>query len=214
MNIQDWFPLGWTSWISLQSKGLSRVFSNTTVQKHQFFSTQWLLSSISPHQPLFPILLSSPLTLKPTLYPTKMNLLLFFSQWGSLVSPNYAFGHSLNVFFDLILEGEAWKLRAQMTKSTECFWFPHSMDTCKFLLQTWPPYLSKYLACCVSHTRPRWLPGPELCRCLCFLGENARWSQKLRKTDYPSYCLQEVCIEITVNLVTKTLSLNLETGLW
>ena len=40
MNIQNWFPLGWTSWISLQSKGLSRVFSNTTVQKHQFFSTQ------------------------------------------------------------------------------------------------------------------------------------------------------------------------------
>ena len=38
MNIQDWFPLGWTDWISLQSKGLSRVFSNTTVQKHQFFS--------------------------------------------------------------------------------------------------------------------------------------------------------------------------------
>ena len=34
MNIQDWFPLGWTDWISLQSKGLSRVFSNTTVQKH------------------------------------------------------------------------------------------------------------------------------------------------------------------------------------
>ena len=40
MNIQDWFPLGWSGWISLQSKGLSRVFSNTTVQKHQFFSTQ------------------------------------------------------------------------------------------------------------------------------------------------------------------------------
>ena len=40
MNIQDWFPLWLTSWISLQSKGLSRVFSNTTVQKHQFFSTQ------------------------------------------------------------------------------------------------------------------------------------------------------------------------------
>ena len=35
VNIQDWFPLGWTGWISLQSKGLSRVFSNTTVQKHQ-----------------------------------------------------------------------------------------------------------------------------------------------------------------------------------
>ena len=39
-NIQDWFPLGWTGWISLQSKGLSRIFSNTTVQKHQFFCTQ------------------------------------------------------------------------------------------------------------------------------------------------------------------------------
>ena len=38
-NIQDWFPLGCTSWISLQSKGLSRFFSNTTVQKHKFFST-------------------------------------------------------------------------------------------------------------------------------------------------------------------------------
>ena len=36
MNIQDWFPLGWTGCIPLQSKGLSRVFSNTTVQKHQF----------------------------------------------------------------------------------------------------------------------------------------------------------------------------------
>ena len=40
MNIQDWYPLGWTGWISLQSKGLSRVFSNTTVQKHQFFIAQ------------------------------------------------------------------------------------------------------------------------------------------------------------------------------
>ena len=37
MNIQDWFPLEWTGWISLQSKGISRVFSNSTVQKHQFF---------------------------------------------------------------------------------------------------------------------------------------------------------------------------------
>ena len=37
MDVQVWFPLGWTGWISLQTKGLSRVFSNTTVQKHQFF---------------------------------------------------------------------------------------------------------------------------------------------------------------------------------
>ena len=40
MKSQDWSPLGWTGWISLQSKGLSRVFSNTTVQKHQFFGAQ------------------------------------------------------------------------------------------------------------------------------------------------------------------------------
>ena len=46
MNIQDW-SLGWTGWISLQSKGLSRVFSNTTVQKHQFFGAQLSLESNS-----------------------------------------------------------------------------------------------------------------------------------------------------------------------
>ena len=45
MNIQNWSPLGWTGWVSLQCKGLSRVFSNTTVQKHQFFSTQLSLWS-------------------------------------------------------------------------------------------------------------------------------------------------------------------------
>ena len=45
MNIQ-WFPLRWTGWISLQSKGLSRVFSNTTVQKHQFFIVSFLYSPI------------------------------------------------------------------------------------------------------------------------------------------------------------------------
>ena len=40
MNIQDWFPLRWSGWISLQSKGLSRVFSNTAVQKHQYYGAQ------------------------------------------------------------------------------------------------------------------------------------------------------------------------------
>ena len=53
MNTQDWSPLGWTGWTSLQSKGLPRVFSNTTVQKHQFFSTQLssrpTLTSIHDH---------------------------------------------------------------------------------------------------------------------------------------------------------------------
>ena len=47
MNIQGWFPLGWTGWISLQTKGLSRVFSSTTVWKHPFFSAQPSLWSIS-----------------------------------------------------------------------------------------------------------------------------------------------------------------------
>ena len=53
MNNQDWSRLGWTDWISLQSKGLSRVFSNTTVQKHQFFGAQFssraTLTSIHDH---------------------------------------------------------------------------------------------------------------------------------------------------------------------
>ena len=49
MDIQDWFPLGWTGWISLQSKGLSRVFSNTTVQKHQFFSAAQPSLWSNPH---------------------------------------------------------------------------------------------------------------------------------------------------------------------
>ena len=52
MNIQDWFPLGLTGWISLQFKGLSRVFSNTTVQKHQFFSALAQLVSSFWHQKL------------------------------------------------------------------------------------------------------------------------------------------------------------------
>ena len=54
MNIQDWFPLGWTGWISLQSKGLSRVFSNTTVQKHQLFVTQ-LSSQSNSHIHTWPL---------------------------------------------------------------------------------------------------------------------------------------------------------------
>ena len=48
MNTQDWSPLGWTGWISLQSKGISRVFSNTTLQKHQFFGAQ-PSSQSNPH---------------------------------------------------------------------------------------------------------------------------------------------------------------------
>ena len=54
MNTQDWSPWGWTAWISLQSKGLSRVFSNTTVQKHQFFGTQ-LSSQSNSHIHTWPL---------------------------------------------------------------------------------------------------------------------------------------------------------------
>ena len=54
MNTQDWSPLGWTSWISLLSKGLPRVFSNTTVQKHQFFGTQ-LSSQSNSHIHMWPL---------------------------------------------------------------------------------------------------------------------------------------------------------------
>ena len=46
MKTQDWYNLGWTGWISLQSKGLSRVFSNTTVQKHQYLALRFLYSPI------------------------------------------------------------------------------------------------------------------------------------------------------------------------
>ena len=54
INTQDWSPLGWTGWISLQSKGLSRVFSNTTVQKHQFFGSQ-LSSQSNSHIHTWPL---------------------------------------------------------------------------------------------------------------------------------------------------------------
>ena len=54
MNTQDWPPLGWTGWISLQSKGLSRVFCNITVQKHQFFSAQ-LSSHSNSHIHTWPL---------------------------------------------------------------------------------------------------------------------------------------------------------------
>ena len=75
VNIQGWFPLGWTGLISLQSKGLSRVFSNTTVQKHQFSGAQlslwynshiqtWLLEKTQfwLYDPLMGKLICSPLT--------------------------------------------------------------------------------------------------------------------------------------------------------
>ena len=59
VNIQDWFPLGWTGWISLQSKGLSRVSSNTTVQKHKFiFSLLWKIPEYKSNVIMNPPILS------------------------------------------------------------------------------------------------------------------------------------------------------------
>ena len=57
MNMKDWFPWGWTSWIALKSKEFSRVFSNTTVQKHQFFSAQ---TSLRPYSHIHTWLLEKP----------------------------------------------------------------------------------------------------------------------------------------------------------
>ena len=70
MNIQGWFPLGWTGWVSLLSKGLSRVFSNTTVQKHQFvFSLLWKISEYKSKENVImnpPILSESQYTIPKT----------------------------------------------------------------------------------------------------------------------------------------------------
>ena len=66
MNTEDWLPLGWTGWISLQSKGVSGVSSNTTVQKHQFFSTQ-LSSRSNSHIPPWPLEKPSPWLDRPLL---------------------------------------------------------------------------------------------------------------------------------------------------
>ena len=73
MNIQNWFPLGRSGWLSLQSKGLSRVSSNTTIQKHQFFGTQLSLQSNS--HPYMTIGKTIALTIQP--FVGKVMFLLF-----------------------------------------------------------------------------------------------------------------------------------------
>ena len=90
MNTQDWSPLGWTGWISLQSKGFSRVSSNTTVQKNQFFSTQLSLYS-SSHIHTWP--LEKTIALTRRTFTDKVMSLLFnmpsqFSQFSHSVVSN------------------------------------------------------------------------------------------------------------------------------
>ena len=74
MNIQDWFPWGLTGWISLQSKGLSRVLSNTTVQKYQFFSAQL---SLWPNSHIHTWLLEKTIALTRWTFVVKVMSLLF-----------------------------------------------------------------------------------------------------------------------------------------
>ena len=81
MNTQDWSPLGWTGWISLQSKRPSKVFSNTTVQKHQFFCTQ--LSSQSNSHKVMSLIFNMLSRLVITCLPRSKNLLI---SW--LLSPS------------------------------------------------------------------------------------------------------------------------------
>ena len=78
MNIQDWFPLGWTGLISLQSKGLSRVVFSTTVQKHQFFSAQ---ASLSSNSHIWTWLLEKPVLRDPTLNTFSFPKALASSLW-------------------------------------------------------------------------------------------------------------------------------------
>ena len=90
MDIKDWFPLGWTGWISLQFKGLSRVFSNTTVQKHQFFGTQ-LSSQSNSHIHTWPLeklkpWLDGPLLAKLCL--CFWNSLTVYKMFTAIISPS------------------------------------------------------------------------------------------------------------------------------
>ena len=83
MNIQDWFPLGLTGWISLQSKWLSRVFSNITVHKYQFFITQLSLQS-NTH--IYTRLLEKTVALAVHTFVSKVMSLLFNMQSRSIIA--------------------------------------------------------------------------------------------------------------------------------
>ena len=120
MNIQDWFPLGWTSWIALQSKGLSGVFSSTTVQKHQFFGAiyigrAWLNDSS-------------------VLYGVKGGHMMLFSwhmawSWGSQMSlltcltPCWGDGEAGRVW-NSWLKGRCRFSGMKVRHLTWCFWAP------------------------------------------------------------------------------------------
>ena len=131
MSTQGWFPLGWTGWISLQSEGLSSVFSNTTVQKHQFFGAQ-LSSQSNSH-------IHTWLLEKPVYADANYPRLPFENRWNTY-SLNLSFTHNWEFFSCIISRivsvpksSKDWKpllswilpknLGYLLIRSTRCFWY-------------------------------------------------------------------------------------------
>ena len=109
MNIQDWFPSGWTGWISLQSKGFSRVFSKTTVQKHQFFGTQLSSQSNSHIHLVSDAIQPCPLLLLPSIFPSirvfpsESVLHIRWPKYGSFsfsISPSNEYSELISITMD------------------------------------------------------------------------------------------------------------------
>ena len=151
MNIQDWFPLGWTGWISLQSKGLSRVFSNTTVQKHQFFSAQlslwsnthihtWLLTkAIALTKRTFvgkvmSLLFNMLSRLVIAFFPRSKHLLISWLQSPStmILEPKKIKSVTVSVFFPLLFAMK-WRTRYHNLSFFEC-WVLSQLFHSPFLL--------------------------------------------------------------------------------
>ena len=117
MNIQNWFPLGWTSWISLQSKGLSRIFSNTTAQKHQFS-----LSLIAVAFNSIPSLMTILLCQKTT--KTDGKVIPFLDWWYpslKMKKPIWSFWHLLqrNCYFYLLRNNSSFRKNTCKTFQNE-----------------------------------------------------------------------------------------------
>ena len=117
INNQGWFPLGWTGWISLQSKGLSRVFSNTTVQKHKFFSAQ-------PYGPTFASNMTTGKTIALTTWTFVSKVMpLLFNMLSRLV---IAFlPRSKHILISWLQSPSAVILEPKRMKSVPVSMFPH-----------------------------------------------------------------------------------------
>ena len=125
MNAQDWSRLGWIGWISLQSKGLSRVFSNTTVQKHQFFSAQLSLWSSHPYMTTGKIMALTRWTFISKVMSLLFNMLSRFVIFSSKKQASFNFMAAVTVLSDC---------GAQENKVCHCFhclpiYFPWSDGT-------------------------------------------------------------------------------------